>query len=109
MYSICYWARGQPRAHGDAGRGLARRGIFALVDDATGYRADQIKEDVLRVIAEYMSPRLVTLTKRFLPDFFEEVYRLHGWEYKRGNTHHPQYTGEFHHQVHLRALARRGA
>lgn len=76
-------------------RGLARRGIIALVDDATGYRADQIKEDVLRVIAEYMSPRLVTLTKRFQPEFFEEVYRLHGWEYRRGNIHHPQYTGKF--------------
>jgi hypothetical protein len=76
-------------------RGLARRGIIALVDDATGYRADQIKEDVLRVIAEYMSPRLVTLTKRFQPEFFEEVYRLHGWEYRRGNVHHPQYTGKF--------------
>jgi hypothetical protein len=76
-------------------RGLARRGIIALVDEATGYRGDQIKEDVLRVIAEYMSPRLVTLTKRFHPEFFEEVYRLHGWEYKRGNTQHPQYTGKF--------------
>jgi hypothetical protein len=76
-------------------RGLARRGIIALVDDATGYRADQIKEDVLRVIAEYMSPRLVTLTKRFQPEFFEEIYRLHGWEYKRGSVHHPQYTGKF--------------
>jgi P63C domain len=76
-------------------RGLARRGIIALVDDATGYRGDQIKEDVLRVIAEYMSPRLVTLTKRFNPEFFEEVYRIHGWEYKRGNIHHPQCTGHF--------------
>ncbi len=76
-------------------RGLARRGIIALVDDATGYRADQTKEDVLRVIAQYMSPRLVTLTRRFPPEFFEEVYRLHGWEYKPGNIHHPQYTGKF--------------
>lgn len=75
--------------------GFSKRGIIALVDDATGYRADQIKEDVLRVIAEYMSPRLVDLTKRFQPEFFEEVYRLHGWEYKPGNSHHPQYTGKF--------------
>jgi hypothetical protein len=76
-------------------RGLARRGIIALVDDATGYRADQIKEDVLRVIAEYMSPRLLDITKRFQPVFFEEVYRLHGWDYKPGNIHHPQYVGKF--------------
>jgi hypothetical protein len=51
--------------------GFGDRGIIALVDDATGYRADLIREDVLRVIAEYMSPRLVTLTKRFQPEFFE--------------------------------------
>jgi hypothetical protein len=76
-------------------QGFGMRGIIALVDDATGYRADQTKEDVLRVIAQYMSPRLVTLTKRFPPEFFEEVYRLHGWEYKPGSIHHPQYTGKF--------------
>ena len=74
---------------------FGKRGIEALVDDATGYRADQTKEDVLRVIAKYMSPRLLTLTKRFPPEFFEEVYRLHGWEYKPGSIHHPQYTGKF--------------
>ena len=73
---------------------FGQRGIEALVDDATGYRADQTKEDVLRVIAKYMSPRLVTLTKRFPPEFFQEIYRLHGWEYKPGSIHHPQYTGK---------------
>jgi hypothetical protein len=72
---------------------FGRRGIEALVDDATGYRADQTKEDVLRVIAKYMSPQLVTLTRRFPPEFFEEIYRLHGWEYKPGSIHHPQCTG----------------
>lgn len=75
--------------------GFAQRGIIALVDDATGYRGDQIKEDVLRVIARYISPTLVPWTRRFEPEFFEEVYRLHGWEYKPGNLKHPQYTGKF--------------
>jgi hypothetical protein len=74
---------------------FGKRGIEAMVDDATGYRADQTKEDVLRVIAKYMSPQLLTLTKRFEPEFFEEVYRLHGWEYKAGNIYHPQCTGKF--------------
>jgi hypothetical protein len=74
---------------------FGKRGIEALVDDATGYRADQTKEDVLRVIAEYMSPKLVTLTRRFDPEFFEAVYNLHKWEYKPGSIHHPQCTGRF--------------
>ena len=75
-------------------RGLARRGIVALVDDATGYRADQTKEDVLRVIAKYMSPVLLPWTRRFPPEFFQEIYRLHGWEYKPGSVKHPQYVGK---------------
>ena len=75
--------------------GFARRGIIALVDDATGYRGDQLKEDVLRVIAAYMSPTLYKWTQKFRPLFFEEIYRLHRWEYKQGSTKHPQYTGKF--------------
>jgi len=75
--------------------GFAKRGIIALVDDATGYRGDQLKEDVLRVIAAYMSPTLYKWTQKFRPIFFEEMYRLHGWEYKPGSTKHPQYTGKF--------------
>jgi hypothetical protein len=75
--------------------GFAQRGIIALVDDATGYRGDQLKEDVLRVIAAYMSPNLLTWTAKFKPPFFEEIYRIHGWEYKPGTAKHPQYTGTF--------------
>ena len=75
--------------------GFTRRGIIALVDDATGYRGDRLKEDVLRVIAAYMSPNLLGWTRKFEPWFFEEIYRLHGWEYKPGSAKHPQYTGKF--------------
>ncbi len=75
--------------------GFGQRGIIALVDDATGYRADQTKEDILRVIAKYMSPHLVTLARMFPPEFFEEIYRIHGWEYKPGSVKHPQYVGHF--------------
>jgi hypothetical protein len=75
--------------------GFAKRGIIAMVDDATGYRGDKLKEDVLRVIAAYMSPNLLGWTRKFEPEFFEEIYRLHGWEYKPGSIKHPQYTGTF--------------
>jgi len=75
--------------------GFSQRGIISLVDDATGYRGDQLREDVLRVIAAYMSPTLFKWTQKFRPAFFEEMYKLHGWEYKPGNTKHPQYTGKF--------------
>ncbi|MDA1315626.1 MAG: P63C domain-containing protein [Acidobacteria bacterium] len=75
-------------------RGLARRGITALVDDATGYRANQTKEDMLRVIAEYISPTLLSWTRKFPPEFFEQIYRLHNWEYKPGSVRRPSYIGK---------------
>jgi hypothetical protein len=74
--------------------GFAQRGIEALVDDATGYRANRAKEDMLRVIAEYISPDLRAWTRRFPPEFFGEIYRIYGWEYKAGSIKHPQYVGK---------------
>lgn len=75
-------------------RGLARRGIIAMVDDATGYRANQAKEDMLRVIAQYIAPNLLSWTRKFPPEFFEEIYRLYDWDYKPGSIKHPQYVGK---------------
>ncbi len=77
-------------------RGLARRGIIALVDDATGYQGDRIREEVNRlVIQAYVAPKLQPWTQKFPHEFFREVYRLHGWDYKEGQIKHPSYVGKF--------------
>jgi hypothetical protein len=76
-------------------RGLARRGIIALVDDATGYQADKIREDIDRIIQMYVAPSLVPWTRKFPHEFFKEAYRLLGWEYKPGQTKHSSYMGKF--------------
>jgi hypothetical protein len=76
-------------------RGLAKQGIIAMVDQATGYQADKAKEDLLKLIEAYISPHLLGWTRKFPHEFFKEVYRLHNWEYKAGCTKHPQYLGKF--------------
>jgi hypothetical protein len=77
-------------------RGLARRGIIALVDDATGYQADKARADIERlVIAAYVAPALQPWTQKFPHEFFRQVYRLLGWEYKEGQIKHPSYMGKF--------------
>jgi hypothetical protein len=77
-------------------RGLARRGIIALVDDATGYQGDRIAEEVGRLVIEaYVSPHLQPWTQKFPHEFFKEAYRLLGWEYKPGQIKHPGYMGKF--------------
>jgi hypothetical protein len=76
-------------------RGLARRGIIALVDDATGYQADKAREELDTINRAYIAPGLVPWTQRFPHEFFRQVYRLHNWEYKVGCVKHPQYVGKF--------------
>lgn len=76
-------------------RALARDGIRAMVDLATGYQADKAREDALRIIELYVAPGLMPWTRKFPHEFFREVYRLHGWEYKQGCVKHPQYMGKF--------------
>jgi hypothetical protein len=76
-------------------RALAKDGIRAMVDLATGYQADKAREDALKIIELYVAPGLMPWTRKFPHEFFREVYRLHGWEYKSGSVKHPQYMGKF--------------
>jgi hypothetical protein len=76
-------------------RGLARRGIIALVDDATGYQDDRVRQDIDRIIKLYVSPSLAPWVQKFPHSFFREAYRILGWEYKPGQTKHSPYMGKF--------------
>jgi hypothetical protein len=77
-------------------RGLARRGIIALVDDATGYQDDRAREEIEKLVVKaYVAPGLQSWTRKFPHDFFREAYRLLGWEYKAGQIKHPGYMGKF--------------
>jgi hypothetical protein len=76
-------------------RGLARVGIIALVDEATGYQEDRAKDELTKILKAYISPKLLPWTQKFPHEFFRQVYRLHGWPYKPGSVKHPKYLGKF--------------
>jgi hypothetical protein len=75
-------------------RGLARVGIIALVDEATGYQEDRAKDELYKILEAYIAPELMPWTRRFPDEFFRQVYRLQGWEYKPGETRGPRYVGK---------------
>ncbi len=75
--------------------GFGQRGILALVDDATGYQDDRVRQDIDRIIKAYVAPGLAPWVRRFPHEFFRETYRLLGWEYKPGQTKHSPYMGKF--------------
>ena len=74
--------------------GFAQVGIIALVDEATGYQAERAKDDLMRILEAYISKGLLPWTKRFPDIFFEEVYRLEGWEFREGHHKRPRHVGK---------------
>ena len=76
-------------------RGLARVGIIALVDEATGYQADRARDELSRILQAYIAEELRPWIKTFPNEFFRQIYRIHGWELKPGSNHRPSYVGKF--------------
>ncbi len=74
---------------------LAKTGIVALVDEATGYQYDRARDELQKILEAYIAEELRPWTKRFSNTFFKEVYRLHGWKFEPGVTQGPRYVGKF--------------
>lgn len=75
-------------------RGLARVGIIALVDEATGYQADRARDELNTILQRYIAEELRPWVKRFPDELFRQIYRLQGWVYKPGNRKGPLYVGK---------------
>lgn len=75
-------------------RGFARVGIISLVDEATGYQFDRARDELQRILAAYIAEELRPWVAMFPHEFFKQVYRIHGWDYREGCSQHPQYVGK---------------
>ena len=60
--------------------GFAKTGINALVDEVTGYQ--QMRHDrALRIfLNKYLSDRFSSWSKRFPHEFYNQIFRLNGWD-----------------------------
>jgi hypothetical protein len=76
-------------------RSLAKLGIIALVDEATGYQEDRAKDELQKILEAYITEDLRTWIKTFPNEFFKQVYKIHDWEFKPGTVKKPQYVGKF--------------
>lgn len=61
-------------------RGLARVGIVALVDEATGYQEVRDRKALEEIINKFISEELRKWTPTFPDEYFTEVFRLKGWK-----------------------------
>lgn len=74
-------------------RGLAEVGIIALVDEATGYQEVRARQELQQILEAYVLAEFRPWVKRFPDEFFKEIYRLQGWEYRSGTSRRTPYVG----------------
>jgi len=76
-------------------RALSKVGITALIDEATGYQYDRQRQELQILLEAYIAKDLMEWTKRFPNDYYEEIYRLHNWDFNPNKSNRPQYIGLF--------------
>lgn len=60
---------------------IAKVGIIALVDEATGYQYDRERDELQKILRAYISEELLPWQKRFPDIYYKELFRLNGWDY----------------------------
>ena len=62
-------------------RGLAKVGVIALVDEATGYQRDRAKDALAKILEAFVAKELQPWLKTFPDAYYEELFRLYGIKY----------------------------
>lgn len=88
-------------------RSLAKVGITALVDEATGYQDERAKDDLAKIFEAFIAKELQPWVKTFPDDYYKELFRLYGLEYppKNGKVARPQFFGNVTNKVIYKKLA----
>ena len=76
-------------------RGLAHVGIIALVDEATGFQQDRARGELAKILEAFVAKELQPWIKTFPDEYYEQMFRLRGWEYKPMDTSRPGVVGKY--------------
>ncbi|MEB0133807.1 P63C domain-containing protein [Actimicrobium sp. CCC2.4] len=75
-------------------RGFARVGIIALVDEATGYQKDRQKDELAKILRDFVAKELQPYMQAFPAAYYEHLFRLRGLDYPPAKANYrPQYFG----------------
>ena len=81
------------------GKGFAVVGITALIDEATGYQEVRDRQALQKILDAYLRKELAAWAKRFPDDFYLQIFRLRGWQWKGMKINRPgivaNYTKDF--------------
>ncbi len=80
-------------------RALSRVGVIALVDEATGYQEVRDRYELHRILEAYIAKELLPWAKRFPDEFYQELFRLRGWEYSPPSPKRPKLVGKLTNEI----------
>jgi hypothetical protein len=86
-------------------RGLARVGIVALVDEATGYQDARARDALAKILEAYVARELQPWVKTFPTDYYREMFRLRDLEYPKSTVKRPRYFGVLTNDIVYKRLA----
>lgn len=86
-------------------RGLARVGIIALIDEATGYQHDRPQDALARILEAFIAKELQPWVRTFPRDYYQELFRLRGLDYPSDSVQRPQYFGVLTNDIVYKRLA----
>lgn len=86
-------------------RGLARVGIIALVDEATGYQEVRAKNALAKILEAFVAKELRAWVQTFPDDFYSQIFRLRGLDYPGTTVQRPQYFGHLTNDIVYKRLA----
>lgn len=76
-------------------RGFAIVGINALVDEATGYQQVRARQALQAILDRFLRKELAAWAKRFPDEFYQEMFRLRGWQWNGDGVSRPSVVGKY--------------
>lgn len=77
-------------------RGLARVGIIALIDEATGYQEVRDKIALAKILETYLLKEGHRKWERTFPlEYYRQMFRLKGWDFSENTTARPGVIGRY--------------
>jgi hypothetical protein len=86
-------------------RSVAKVGIIALVDEATGYQYVRDKIALQKILDKYLRADLAKWAKTFPDEFYENLFKLKGWQYRPLSVKRPGVVGIWTNDIVYRRLA----